>query len=146
MANQAALLGSVEHPALQTNARMGLSRKFFWFLRRKPLGAFGLVVIVVLVLLALFPGAVTTQGPNVQSIRNRNLVPSAQHLMGTDQLGRDVYTRVVYGARTSIVIGFGVVLISSLLATLLGTLSGYLGGWFDMLTQRPSISASPCPG
>ncbi|MGH2610323.1 MAG: ABC transporter permease, partial [Tepidiformaceae bacterium] len=60
----------------------------------------------------------------------------AEHWMGTDQFGRDVYSRIVYGARTSIVIGFLVVFVSAIFAALIGTVSGYFGGWFDMIAQR----------
>jgi peptide/nickel transport system permease protein len=136
MAEQAVTLRNADLVPFPASAPSGFARKLAWFVRRKPLGAFGLVIILVLVLLALFPSAVTSRSPNVQSILNRELAPSSEHWMGTDQLGRDVFTRVVYGARTSVVIGFGVVLISSAIATLLGTLSGYLGGWFDTLVQR----------
>src|SRR6476661_554103 len=76
-----------------------LRRNVLWFLRRKPLGAFAGAVIALLLLLAAFPGAFTTQEPNRQSIFDREQAPSAKHWFGTDQLGRDVYTRVVYGAR-----------------------------------------------
>ncbi|MGE3596473.1 MAG: ABC transporter permease [Dehalococcoidia bacterium] len=94
------------------------------------------MVILLLLLLAAAPGLFTTQDPNLQSIFNRELGPSAEHWMGTDQLGRDVYTRVVYGARTSIIIGFGVVLLSAVIATMVGTVTGYFGGWLDTGVQR----------
>jgi peptide/nickel transport system permease protein len=113
-----------------------LWRKAVWFVWRKPLGAFGATVIGVLLLMAAVPGAFTSRDPNRQSILNRELPPSGEHWLGTDQLGRDVYARIVYGARTSVLIGFGVVLLSAALATVLGTLSGYVGGWFDILVQR----------
>lgn len=112
------------------------AKNLTWFVRHKPLGAFGAVVILLLLLLAAAPGLFTTQDPNLQSIFNRELGPSAEHWMGTDQLGRDVYTRVVYGARTSIIIGFGVVLLSAVIATMVGTVTGYFGGWLDTGVQR----------
>jgi peptide/nickel transport system permease protein len=117
-----------------------------WFFRRKPLGAFGAAVIVLLLLLAAFPGAFTTQEPNRQSILQRELPPSRAHWMGTDQLGRDVYTRIVYGARTSVIIGFGIVLLSAVTATFVGTISGYFGGWFDTAVQRVVDVGIALPG
>jgi peptide/nickel transport system permease protein len=123
-----------------TTSRLEWSAKFrrnvWWFLRRKPLGAIGAVIIAVLLLLAAFPSAFTTYHPNRQSILEREQPPSRTHWMGTDQLGRDVYTRIVYGARTSVVIGFGIVLLSSVVAAIVGTLSGYYGGLFDTMIQR----------
>ena len=121
-------------------------RNVMWFVRRKPLGAFGATVIVVLVLMAAFPAAFTTQEPNRQSILEREVGPSRSHWMGTDQLGRDVYTRIVYGARTSVVIGFGIVLLSAAVATVVGTVTGYFGGWFDTIAQRVVDIGIALPG
>ena len=114
--------------------RHGLVR----FCRTKPLGAFGAVVVIMLVAMAFFPGIFSTQDPNPSPppLAERYQGPSASHWFGTDSFGRDMYTRLVYGARTSITIGFGVVFISSILAAFLGVVSGYFGGWADMLIQR----------
>ena len=113
------------------------TRRFLWnFIRHKPLGTFGAVVVILLVAMAVVPGLFAHQDPNAQVLRERFLAPSGAHWFGTDQLGRDLYTRIVYGTRNSIIIGFGVVLISSTLATALGVVSGYFGGVFDMLVQR----------
>jgi peptide/nickel transport system permease protein len=108
------------------------------FARHKPLGAFGGLVVLMLLLMAAFPGVFATHDPNPQPppITERLEGPSGSHIMGTDQFGRDVYSRIVYGARTSISIGFLVVIVSAILATLLGVVSGYFGGWFDILIQR----------
>ena len=121
-------------------------RKVAWFLRHKPLGAFGVTIITVLLLLAAAPGAFTTQEPDRQSIFDREQGPSGKHWMGTDQLGRDVYTRVVYGARTSVIIGFGVVMISAAIATVVGTITGFFGGWLDTLVQRVVDIGIALPG
>lgn len=106
------------------------------FIRTKPLGAFGGFVVVLLILMALFPWLFTFHDPNLNSLADRKLGPSADNWFGTDQFGRDLYTRIVYGARTSVIIGFGVVFVSAAIASLLGIVSGYFGGWFDMLVQR----------
>ena len=109
------------------------------FVKRYPLGAIGAFFAITLMLFALFPDVFTplsTQDPLKQSIASRLQEPSAAHWFGTDQLGRDLYSRIVYGARTSITIGFGVVLVANLLAVTLGTVSGYYGGMFDSILQR----------
>jgi peptide/nickel transport system permease protein len=106
------------------------------FIRTKPLGVFGAAVIIILIAMSLWPSLFAHQNPNVGPLGDRFLGPSADHWFGTDQLGRDMYTRIVFGARNSIIIGFGVVIISSTLAAVLGTVSGYFGGVFDMLVQR----------
>ena len=117
---------------------MRLWRGLIRFCRTKPLGAFGAVIVIMLVAMAFFPGIFTNQNPNPSPppLAERYEGPSVSHWFGTDNFGRDMYTRLVYGARTSITIGFGVVLISSVLAALLGVVSGYFGGWADMLIQR----------
>jgi len=114
--------------------RLGLWR----FITQKPLGAFGAAVVLIFLAMAVVPQAFATHDPNPvpPPILDRLQGPSAEHWMGTDQQGRDVYSRIVYGARTSIVIGFLVVAVSATLASLIGTTSGYFGGWFDMIAQR----------
>lgn len=128
----------LEHYALRKEVTRAarMRRSLANFIRHKPLGTFGACVVLLLIAMALVPGLFAGQDPNAQVLRERFLTPSGAHWFGTDQLGRDLYTRIVYGARNSIVIGFGVVLISSTTATILGVVSGYFGGVFDMLMQR----------
>lgn len=130
----------LEQHALRPDASglQKLRRGLVRFCRTKPLGAFGAVVVIMLVAMAFFPGIFSTQDPNPSPppLAERYQGPSASHWFGTDSFGRDMYTRLVYGARTSITIGFGVVFISSILAAFLGVVSGYFGGWADMLIQR----------
>lgn len=116
------------------------------FVVRKPLGTFGAAIIVLLLVFAAFPSLFATHDPNAISPVDRYQGPSPSHWFGTDQFGRDVYSRIVYGARTSIIIGFGVVTLSATLATLIGTISGYFGGWFDILAQRLVDIAIALPG
>ncbi|MBE0610033.1 MAG: ABC transporter permease [Dehalococcoidia bacterium] len=106
------------------------------FIKHKPLGTFGAVIVLVLIVMALVPQAFTTLDPNKSVLLDRYQGPSAAHWFGTDQQGRDLYTRMIYGTRNSIMIGFGVVAISSSVALVLGVVSGYYGGWFDTLIQR----------
>jgi peptide/nickel transport system permease protein len=107
------------------------------FIRQKPLGTFGAAVVILLVLMAAFPQAFTFgKDPDIGVLRDRFEGPSLDNWFGTDQQGRDLYTRIIYGARNSILIGFGVVAISSSVALVLGVVSGYFGGKFDILVQR----------
>ena len=106
------------------------------FARRKPLGAFGGVVIFLLLFTALLPHVFTSADPTAFAGLERLKPPSSEHLLGTDQFGRDQFARLVYGARTSVSVSFGAITISVLLATLIGTTSGYFGGWIDAVMQR----------
>ncbi|MBM3139768.1 MAG: ABC transporter permease [Chloroflexi bacterium] len=138
---------ATEARALDDSYRLGPPAPFYrrypvalWrFIRHYPLGAFGAFFVVVLILMAAVPAIFTpleAQDPLRQSIGDRLQAPSASHWFGTDELGRDLYARIVFGARTSIIIGFGVVLLSKALSVVLGTISGYYGGLFDTLLQR----------
>ncbi len=106
------------------------------FARRKPLGAVGGVLICLLLFTAVFPSVFTSQDPTAFKGIERLKAPSAEHLLGTDQFGRDQLSRLVHGARTSVTVSFGAITISVFLATLIGTVSGYFGGWIDSLMQR----------
>ncbi|MDA0365008.1 MAG: ABC transporter permease [Chloroflexi bacterium] len=108
----------------------------FSFIRGYPLGSFGAFVALVLVAMAIVPGVFATHDPDLNALTERYQGVSWTHWMGQDQLGRDQYSRIVYGARTSIVIGFGVVIFTSIVGVVMGATSGYAGGWFDTVLQR----------
>jgi peptide/nickel transport system permease protein len=106
------------------------------FCRRKPLGALGgLIVIALVVMAALAPWiAHYTYDETLRGARMK--APGAQFWMGTDNLGRDMWSRVVYGARVSVTVGFGAVLIAQVLGSAIGITSGYFGGKYDIAVQR----------
>lgn len=106
-------------------------RRFF----RNPGGVLGLVLLVVLTLIAVV-GPLLSPSPIEQDISRRLSPPSAQNILGTDQLGRDVWARTVHGASISLKVGFGVVILSVLLGVLIGLLAGTLGGVWDNLLMR----------
>jgi len=106
------------------------------FTRTKPLGAAGGLIVVVMMLTALFAPQIAPYAYDAGKGIDRLKGPSLHHLLGTDNLGRDMFSRIIYGARVSIEVGFGAVLVGMGLATLLGVLSGYFGGLFDLLFQR----------
>ena len=105
-------------------------------LRKKPLGTIGGVIVVVMLAAAVLADVVTPYGFAQTSLRERFIAMNASHWLGTDQLGRDLLTRLIYGARISLYVGFGAVLIGCVLATAIGVLSAYFGGRFDLWLQR----------
>ena len=105
-------------------------------LRRKPLGTLGGIIVLGMLLLAVFAHTLTPYGFAETNLRERFVPASSSHWLGTDQIGRDVATRILYGARISLYVGFGAVALASVIATLLGIFSAYWGGRFDLLLQR----------
>ncbi len=116
------------------------------FAKHKPLGFFGAIIVITLILMALMPAVFATHDPNAALIADRLQGPSSEHWAGTDQQGRDLYSRIVFGARTSIIIGVLVVCVSATIAATLGVVSGYFGGWFDIIVQRVVDVAISLPG
>ena len=106
------------------------------FCRRKPLGAIGGAIALGLIVMALFANWIAPYSYDETIQGARMKPPSAQFWMGTDNLGRDMFSRVVYGARVSVTVGFGAVLLATFLATIIGITSGYFGGKYDILVQR----------
>jgi peptide/nickel transport system permease protein len=120
--------------------------KGLWRLvKEKPLGAFGGVLVLVLMLCAIFAHWIAPYPYDETNVRQRLKPPSAQFYLGTDNLGRDVFSRIIYGARISVTVGFGAVTLSILLATILGVTSGYFGGKVDVLVQRIVDAAMAFP-
>ena len=105
-------------------------------LRGKPLAVCGMVVIVVMLVLAVFAESIAPFHYNQASAGDPFQPASWRYLLGTDNQGRDIFSRIVYGARITLSISLGAVLIGTLLATAVGTVSGYFGGTFDMVVQR----------
>jgi peptide/nickel transport system permease protein len=105
-------------------------------LRRKPLGTLGVVIVLVMLFAAVFADVLTPYGFSQTSLRERFITMNADHWLGTDQLGRDVLTRILYGARISLYVGFGAVALGCLIATALGIFTAYWGGRVDLFLQR----------
>ena len=104
--------------------------------RRYPLGAVGAAILAVFVFAAVFADFLTAFDAISTNARLSLASPSAQHPMGADFMGRDVYSRIVYGARISLAVGLGSTFLGGVLGVALGLLSGYLGGWVDLAAQR----------
>lgn len=105
------------------------------FARRKPLGFAGLLVVVLAIVTALLAPQIAPYGYATQHFTARLQGPTTAHLLGTDNLGRDLFSRIVFGARVSIGVGFSAVFLAQAIAVLLA-LSGYYGGTFDTVLQR----------
>src|SRR5678810_68896 len=95
----------------------------------------GLIVVVILVVVALFAPWIATHDIGTTNLAMRYLPPSAEHWCGTDSTGRDIFSRVVFGARISLQVGIVVVAVSAVIGTLLGAIAGYYGGWVDRVVS-----------
>ena len=106
------------------------------FAQKKPLGAAGGVLILVMLLTAIFADVLQTHDPIATDAAATLAGLSAEHWLGTDHLGRDIYSRIVHGARVSLIVGVASTLLGSVLGGIIGLLSGYAGGTTDLVTQR----------
>lgn len=106
------------------------------FCRRQPLGTFGLVLVLVMFAAGMLAGWIAPFDPEENDFNAMMEAPSWLHLLGTDQLGRDIFSRLVYGARTALIVGFSAAIIGGLIGLVLGVSSAYFGGWFDLVFQR----------
>ena len=125
-----------ETPQSRAQARLGQAYVSWLAFRRNPLGMAGLGVLIALLLLALLAPTLTDRSPFAQDLGARLQPPSATYWFGTDELGRDIYTRVLYGSRITLVIVGLVVLMVAPTGLLIGTAAGYLGGWVDTVLMR----------
>ena len=105
--------------------------------KEKQLGLAGAIIVVIFIIMAAATPILAPGNPNgLGNISEQLQSPSLSHPLGTDNLSRDVLSRVIHGARVSVTIGFIAVVISTVLSVSIGVISGYFGGWFDMLVQR----------
>jgi ABC-type dipeptide/oligopeptide/nickel transport system permease subunit len=106
------------------------------FIRRSPLSAFWGCIAAAIILMALAAPVLAPYEPLKSDFRAMSKPPNERHIFGTDQIGRDVLSRVIYGSRASLAIAFGAVLFGTTLGALWGLASGYFGGRFDIISQR----------
>jgi peptide/nickel transport system permease protein len=107
-----------------------------YFVKRYPLGAAGAVIVTVFVAMALFAPWITQFDPTATNPRISLAYPSAAHILGADFMGRDMWSRIVYGARISLAVGIGSTTLGCLFGVTIGLTSGYFGGWYDLIVQR----------
>jgi peptide/nickel transport system permease protein len=127
---------------LQPDAKTVLPQPGFWqspavrrFFRNR-MAIFGLVIVVLLVITAIFAPQLAPVAPDFQNLRGRLQPPSAEHPLGTDEFGRSMLSRIIYGARVSLLTGLLPVLVAATLGTLIGLLAGFYRGWLDSLFMR----------
>ncbi|MCF0230138.1 MAG: ABC transporter permease, partial [Parasporobacterium sp.] len=113
-----------------------LKEKLWRMCRQNKLAAISAVVIIVVILLAIFAPLIAPYGEAETSLTERLTGPSAAHWFGTDYLGRDVFTRILFGARVSLIVGIMPSIIALLVGVILGLLAGYIGGWVDYIIMR----------
>ncbi len=107
-----------------------------YFIRRYPLGAAGAVIMTAFVLIAIFAPFIVRFDPTMTDPRASLAYPGGAHPLGADFMGRDLWSRVVYGARISLAVGLGSTGLGCLFGVTIGLTSGYFGGWYDLLVQR----------
>ncbi len=103
---------------------------------KNKLAVFGVGVIIILSLAAAFAPFISTHDPAAINIKDALLGPSRQHFLGTDQLGRDIFSRMIYGSRVALSIGLVAVGIAAIIGIVLGSIAGFYGGWIDSLIMR----------
>ncbi len=132
------------HPEIDYDAELtkagarvdGWWSRLAYLCRRFPLGAIGAVIFVVLVFSAIFANQIAPYDP-LQTAADRSLAePGGDHVLGADVMGRDMYSRIIHGARISLAVGIASTLLGGGLGVIIGLLSGYLLGWFDLIMQR----------
>ncbi|MBI2207364.1 MAG: ABC transporter permease [Candidatus Rokubacteria bacterium] len=120
--------------------RAGLARRalggVWWFCRRKPLGALGAVIILALLVMAGFAEWIAPYAYDEQIPGGRLRPPGREFLLGTDNVSRDIFSRVVYGSRVTVTVSFATVFLSNVLAAVVGITSGYFRGRYDICVQR----------
>jgi peptide/nickel transport system permease protein len=119
--------------AIPDEAPVSLWRDAWYRLKRNKLAVFGLIVVLILAFAAIFGPYLTPFDYLSQDLQARNAAPSLQHLFGTDDLGRDVFSRVVFGTRTAFLVAVIVTVIAVFIGTVLGAIAGFFGNPFDRI-------------
>jgi len=104
--------------------------------KKYPLGAFGMVIVVLMIVLAVFADVISPYDPEANAFEYMLTPPNLDFWMGTDQFGRDILTRIIYGARTALFVGFSCSIIGACTGLVLGVASAYFGGVVDLIFQR----------
>ena len=123
-------------PDYSSIKKEGLFRQTWNGLRRNRLAMFGLALIVILVLIAVFADFIAPFGVDEQDLTGKFLKPGGRHLFGTDEFGRDIFSRIVYGSRYSLMIGAVAATLSAVIGMIAGSLAGFYGGRTDNILMR----------
>ena len=129
----------IDHEAELEKAGANVSGRFsslMYFIRSYPLGAVGALIVLIFVLTAIFADFITAFDPTTTNAASSLAKPGGVHALGADFMGRDMWSRIVYGARISLIVGIGSAALGSFFGVIIGLATGYIGGWFDLLMQR----------
>jgi peptide/nickel transport system permease protein len=121
---------------LERRDRAGTFARVRRFARRNPLGAAGAAVIVIMVVVAVFANVISPYDPVANAFDRMHEAPNLENWLGTDQFGRDVLSRLIYGARTALLVGFTSSFVGATIGLVLGVASAYFGGRIDLVFQR----------
>ena len=116
--------------------RGGFADFFIRLVREKPLGAFGGAIVLILILVGIFAGALAPYPPAEFHPADRLTGPSAAYPLGTDHIGRDLLSRIIFGTRVSLLVGLAATTLNVIVAVVIGGTSGFVVGKLDLVTQR----------
>ena len=121
----------------RSDKQMEKRKRVFWrYFKKNRLAVGGLVTVTIIFLIAIFAAVLSPYDPDKTDVSLKLKPPSSHNYLGTDQLGRDVLSRMLYGSRISLTVGFIAVGISILIGILIGATAGYYGGWVDSILMR----------
>ncbi len=132
-------MATVDHQAELNRAGANINSswtRFTYYVRRYPLGAAGALIVIAFLVIAIFAPLFTSFDPTSTNARTSLAKPGGEHMLGADFMGRDMWARIVYGARISLIVGIGSTVLGCFFGVIIGLLSGYYGGWLDLITQR----------
>lgn len=132
LASETSTLSAEPQMRRASNLWIDAARRFF----KNKLAVGALIVMAVLILTAIFADVIAPAPYDYSNLIDANQFPNRQHLLGTDSVGRDFLSRLIYGARVSLIVGFSVQAIALIIGVTLGTLSGMFGGWVDYIIMR----------
>ena len=130
---------AIDHQAELARAGANITgwwSRILFFARRYPLGAVGAIIVTIFILTAAFADVIASADPTATNSKFSLAAPSHMFWLGADFMGRDMYSRIVHGARISLAVGAGAMGLGGVIGISVGLASGYLGGWFDLLVQR----------
>ena len=121
-------------------------QKILNFIKKNKQFSFFFLLVILLIFVAVFAPVIAPQDPYVSDLKNALQAPNSEHWFGTDKLGRDIFSRVIYASRISLPATLTLVAIIFVAGTILGTLAGYFGGWVDAVIMRISDMMISFPG
>ena len=121
-------------------------QKILNFIKKNKQFSFFFLLVILLIFVAVFAPVIAPQDPYVSDLKNALQAPNSEHWFGTDKLGRDIFSRVIYASRISLPATLTLVAIIFVAGTILGTLAGYFGGWVDAVIMRLSDMMISFPG